>query len=81
MQITVLFLGPARDFSGMESSILDLPECSTAGQLKVKLVERFPKLGKTLPSIRMAVNCTFAADDRVLRGGDEVALIPPVSGG
>ena len=81
MQVTVLFLGPARDFSGMESSILDLPERSTAGQLKHQLVERFPKLGKSVASIRMAVNCAFAADDQMLRNGDEVAVIPPVSGG
>lgn len=81
MQINVLYLGPAKSLAGVESVSLDLPEAMTVGGLRGVLVERFPALLPAMASIRLAVNEEFADDDRVLKAGDEVALIPPVSGG
>ena len=51
------------------------------GLVRRVLAKRYEGLGPALDSIRFAVNQAFARDDTVLQPGDEVALIPPVSGG
>jgi len=81
IRVTVFFLGPARDFAGAESDTLDLRPGATLADLTAVLSDRYPRLASALPTIRLAVNEEFAADDYELRPGDEVALIPPVSGG
>lgn len=81
MQIKVLFLGPARDFAQTDSLDVELPEACQVGQLRDELVRRFPTMRNSVPAIRLAVNRSFANDEHVLQAGDEVALIPPVSGG
>lgn len=81
MNIQILFLGPARDFAGVDSLEIELPEASTLANLRHELAERFDQLKKALPTIRFAINQSFANDEAVLKDGDEVALIPPVSGG
>jgi len=81
IRVDVLFLGPARGFAKTESVWLELPDATTVAQLRDRLLERFPALHGAMGSIRFAVNEAFANDDNVLQSGDEVALIPPVSGG
>jgi len=81
MKITVLFLGPARDLSGVDSEEIDLQDHSSIGDLRGHLSQHYPKLGAALGAIRFAVNETFATDATALNDGDEVALSPPVSGG
>ena len=81
MKITVLFLGPARDFAGVESAIIELSVDRSIADLRDQLAKDYPTLGAALATIRFAVNETFAVDDTILNDGDEVALIPPVSGG
>jgi len=53
----------------------------TPPQLLAVLKEQYPGLGRLVPSLAVAVNREYAGADRVLNHGDEVALIPPVSGG
>ncbi len=81
IQITLLFLGPARDFAGVESAERSLEDGSSIGALRRILAEAYPQLAPALNIIRFAVNERFATDATTLAGGDEVALIPPVSGG
>lgn len=81
MQVKVMFLGPARDFAGTDSGTFELPEVCDVGRLRRKLEEHYPALKKAPAAIRIAVNCSFEPDDFVLHANDEVALIPPVSGG
>lgn len=81
MQVRVLFLGPAKDFAGTDGHSIDLEVGSTVGRLRELLAQRYTRLGKALSSIRMAVNNEFVSDDHLLESDDEVALIPPVSGG
>ncbi len=81
ISIKVVFLGPAKDFARAESASLELADGATLADLRGELAERYPGLGPALPTIRMAVNQEFADDDTSLTAGDEVALIPPVSGG
>ncbi len=53
----------------------------TAGQLVAHLAEQYPGLAKLVPSLAVAVNRDYADSDHLLSDGDELALIPPVSGG
>lgn len=78
--ITVKFFGPAIDLAGTETITLQAETRATVGQFAGRLAEMFPRLGKA-PGIRLAVNRAYVALDHVLKEGDEVAVIPPVSGG
>lgn len=53
---------------------------TTVGDLKAELLARHPELAG-LRSLQLAVNQRFAEDDQVITPTDEVALIPPMSGG
>lgn len=79
-EIVVKFFGPAHELAGVGEVSLELKDGETLGGLAGVLAERYPKLGAAL-GLRLAVNREYAALDRVLCAGDEVAVIPPVSGG
>ncbi len=81
MEIDVLFLGPARDLAGAETALLDVLDGTTAASIRAAIVAKFPRIKAALPTMRIAVNQSFVSDEYKLRTGDEVALIPPVSGG
>lgn len=58
-------------------------ECSnglTVGQLRGLLLQQFPHV-QLLKSCRVAVNQEFVDDEHIIEVGDEIGLIPPVSGG
>jgi molybdopterin synthase sulfur carrier subunit len=79
--VAVLFFGPARELAKVSSLRLQLPRGSTVLTLRNLLAERFKGLEGALPGMRLAVNLQIAGNECRLREGDEVALIPPVSGG
>ena len=79
--MTVKFFAHARDLSGTETVVLDLPHEMTTPHLMNLLVERYPKLLELKDHLRLAVNYTYAAAPVDLHNNDEVAVIPPVSGG
>lgn len=81
MQIKILLFASCRDAVGSGQIELDLPEGTTVGELKEELIAAFPKLAGIAGSLSTAVNMEYASDDAVLADEDEVALIPPVSGG
>ena len=60
---------------------LDLPGGSSAEDAWTALVQDCPDLAPRRPSLAASVNRTYAPFDTVLSEGDEVAFIPPVSGG
>jgi len=80
MKISILAFGIARDILGGSSIDIELNEQPTAGQLKQHLCEQYPDFEK-LASISLAVNTEYAKDEQLLEKGDEVVIIPPVSGG
>lgn len=80
MQINILAFGIAKEICGGSSIQLEVPDHATAGDLKQLLAEQYPRLGE-LASFLLAVNEAFAAPDTPLYTSDEVAIIPPVSGG
>jgi len=80
MKVTLLAFGIIKEIFGNKSMVIELPDNSNANDLKTVLELRFPQL-KELPSCLVAVNDEYAEDSQVLHPEDEVAIIPPVSGG
>ncbi len=81
---TILLFGRLKDVFGAPT--LPLPAgVTTAAALRVRLAELHPDLAALLTSksVRIAVNQTLVADEagQVVRPGDEIALMPPLSGG
>jgi len=80
MTVEILAFGIAKDIFGASVIRIDLPDTALAGDLKTALEEKYPRL-KQLASYLLAVNNEYAADDLPLNQHDEIAVIPPVSGG
>jgi molybdopterin converting factor subunit 1 len=81
LSFTVLLFAAARDLAGTDTASVTLAPGATVGQLRAALARDLPALAALLAKSAVAVNHDFAEDDRVLVVGDEVAVIPPVSGG
>lgn len=81
MKVQVLLFGMLRDLAGAASEELTLPEGERVSQVLARYAERSERLAALLPSVAVAVNQDYVPGDRVLRDGDELALLPPVSGG
>lgn len=71
--------GITKDFLGGREASIEI-EGNTVADLRATLSERFPQL-LGLASLYIAVNSEYADEDQVLNVSDEIALIPPVSGG
>ncbi len=77
----VLFFGISKDIVGKsEMEISDLTKKPTVNDLKNYLKDEFPEFSN-LTSFAVAVNSEYAKDDVSLERNDEIAVIPPVSGG
>lgn len=81
MQISVRLFAVLREAAGAADLVLQLPEGATVASLAEPLLARYPALGRHLPRVAFAVNRSYASRETPLHDGDEVALIPPVSGG
>ena len=79
--VTVLALGSAAALLGWSERAIDVGEGATLAELVRRLEQSAPQLADVRSRVRFAVNQRYAADDSPLRPGDEVAIIPPVSGG
>ena len=80
MEINVLAFGIAKDIFGASTVNIQLTNDATVSNLKYLLENRFPKL-KQLTSYMVAVNNEYALDGDMVHQRDEIAIIPPVSGG
>ena len=81
MTITVKWFAMLRDVAGAEACALAVEPGTTAEAVRAALLARYPGLRHWLPYVRLALNREYGSWDAVLRDGDELALIPPVSGG
>src|SRR3954454_21074649 len=81
MRVRLLYLGMLKEVAGTSAEAVELPEACTAGDLWSQVANRFPKMKGYERSIAISVNQEFAARSTVLQDGDEVGLLPPVSGG
>lgn len=81
MIIKVRLFAVARQLAGTDSLDVDMAPGSTLGQLREQLAKQTPALEAVLGQVLFAVGTEYAQDATLLREGDEVACIPPVSGG
>lgn len=81
MKIVVKLFAMCRDVVGEESVRLDLPGGSKASDVWDVLVRQFPALVPYRSISRVAINMKYADESEAVKDGDEVCVIPPVSGG
>lgn len=79
--VHVHYFARCRELADTSEDAMSLEAGATTEHLAAAIVERHPRLARILPSVRMAVNQEFSHAGAALADGDEVALIPPVSGG
>lgn len=80
MEVNVLLFGIARDIAGSGKIKLKIDEKANVGNLMDSLKISYPKLAG-LKSFMIAVNNEYAKEELKLHPNDEIAVIPPVSGG
>lgn len=81
MQVRVLPFGVLKDWLGASASTIVLPKGATVAELLAQVGSSDPTRGDLLRGIAVSVNAEYAPATQVLREGDEVGLLPPVSGG
>jgi len=81
MQIRVLFFGVLKELVGRSSETIELPEGARVEDVLRHYSLQDPRCEAMLPSLALALNQEYSSAHSVLRAGDEVALLPPVSGG
>ncbi|MFQ5532685.1 MAG: molybdopterin converting factor subunit 1 [Candidatus Methylomirabilales bacterium] len=81
MRVNVKLFAAAREIVGEGEVSLDLTDGSTVGDLMEHFFTRYPELKRISGSLLLAVNREFAERTVRLEEGDEVGVIPPVSGG
>ncbi len=81
MRVQVLFFGQLKELLGRESESLTLHEPAQVQQVLEHYAQTAPQVRTLLPALAVAVNQVFAQATHALHEGDEVALLPPVSGG
>lgn len=81
MKVKVLFFGMTHDLTGFAQEEIKIPEGESLDELWRRYQKRFPRLNELAGSLVVAVNEEIAESSRPLRDGDEVAFMPPVSGG
>jgi molybdopterin converting factor subunit 1 len=81
IQVRVRLFAGLRERVGASEVLLELPGGTDVAEVLARLAADFPKAALSQQQFAVAVNRSFAKHDRLLVDGDEVALIPPVSGG
>ena len=80
-RVEILLFAAAAEKAGAARVSLEVPPQATIAQVSEALRQRWPQLAELLAISRWAVNRRFVSADTQLGRGDEIALIPPVSGG
>ena len=81
MKVDVLLFGVLKDVVGRSAETIDLLEGARVRELLLYYAHQTPQFEALLPSLAISVNQEYSGADRPLREGDEVGLLPPVSGG
>lgn len=81
MRVTVRLFARLRDLTGTGEVIRELPAQATAHTVWTALVAEWPALGEYEKTISVAVNAEYSRMAASVHDGDEVAFMPPVSGG
>jgi molybdopterin converting factor subunit 1 len=81
MRVTVKMFASLKEASGAPVSEFEVPMGTTVSQLWRSVVEQHPRLGPLSHTVAFAVNGKYTRADVPVAEGDEVAFLPPVSGG
>ena len=81
MRVRVLFFGQLKDIAGVSQEDAELSEGARVEDLYERYARRFPRLAEFRPSVAASVNQEYAEWRAALAAGDEIAFLPPVSGG
>jgi molybdopterin converting factor subunit 1 len=81
LRVSVLFFGRLREICGISEEQVNVPEGATIGDVFAHYVVRFPQIADFRNSVVGSRNQEFAAWDSCISAGDEIAFLPPVSGG
>lgn len=85
MKVKVLLFAAARDAAGTPELELELADADSTGTSAVvsALQKQYPQLERILPRCALAINGEYVTEDAAtsLKAGDEVAVLPPMSGG
>lgn len=79
--MTIRLFASVKDIARMSETSVDLPGASVAGDVLSFLISQYPEMQRFRSYIRIAVNESYVDPGFVLHDGDEIAIIPPVSGG
>jgi molybdopterin converting factor subunit 1 len=81
MRVVVKLFAAARDLAGTSEATVDVGETATVAEVRHALAGRYAALAPLVARSLVAVNAEYADDATTLAKDDELALIPPVSGG
>jgi len=81
MKVKVILFAVFRDIIGRKEEELDLEPGTTVQKLLDSYISRFPQMARFREHIILSVNKEYGPPGKVLREGDEVSFLPPVSGG
>ena len=81
MRVIVRLFARLRDIAGAAELERQIPSDATIGRIWEALTRDFPEMAPYTSSISSAVNADYAGMDTPVTDGDEVAFLPPVSGG
>jgi molybdopterin converting factor subunit 1 len=81
MRVKIVYFGILRDMAGHDHETAELNDGARLSDLYSQLAKRIPGLEKFANSLALSINYEYSSLETPLRDGDEVALLPPVSGG
>jgi len=81
VRISILYFATVKDATGIRMESIDLSKDTTISEMLSKISMIYPKLKHILNNIQISVNYRIVDFNTVLKDGDEVALLPPISGG
>jgi molybdopterin converting factor subunit 1 len=81
VRVTVRLFARLRDIAGAAELLREVPDDATVATVWQDLVLQFPAMRDYEKAMSVAVNVDYARMNRAVRDGDEVAFLPPVSGG
>jgi molybdopterin converting factor subunit 1 len=81
MQVKVLFFGPAKDTTGLSHHSYTIEDHTSLQAIIIKLYADFPEAKEVFDLCSFVINKDFASPETILKDQDEIAVLPPVSGG